>query len=286
MSNRFQTPKSEAKAQLDHFQARDHVPPTVGMTAMNYETTSPTPSCIESHAVSEYVCWSRMQAEAGETLTTILERKEPERLAGKGFFLWGVGNAPAAAIRPLVRLRQQVSVVFSIMKTKAKVVDSSPERIVVWRRYFNAHGVEQPLPEHALVTSRGDSMNGAKKVHYALMCRTDAPLRLEHGYGFDHRAYSNASRAGAPVGTSQVTALLKLTGRPSDKAEYEVNLRAWLTESYWVRLSDPLELSVQKINALARCTEVPVAEWGKFVSELRKGEVDFPNRHDSQLHLF
>lgn len=41
----------------------------------------------------EFVCWSKVQAESGQTLNAIVARKEKERLAGAGVFFWGVGNA-------------------------------------------------------------------------------------------------------------------------------------------------------------------------------------------------
>ena len=236
-----------------------------------------------SNGLGEYVCWSRMQAEAGQTLDAILARKERERLAGDGHFLWGVGNAPALAIRALVRLRRRIPVVFSLMKTKARAIDASPARILIWRRYIDTHGVERSLPDNALVTSRGGGPKGPKKVHYALMCRSDGPLHLQRGDAFDHRAYRNATSTGAPVGSSQVTALLKPSGEPSSKAEYEVNLYAWLAESYWVRLTDPLELSPFKVEALARCTHLALDHWSDFVGTLRSGQVRSCTQYHAQL---
>ena len=38
-------------------------------------------------------CWTKYGTEAGEDIGAILERKESERLASGGTFLWGVGNA-------------------------------------------------------------------------------------------------------------------------------------------------------------------------------------------------
>lgn len=253
---------------------------------MSYGTASPIRRIDQDRKFGEYVCWSRMQAEAGQGLETIVARKERERRAGGGLFLWGVGNAPAVAINALARMGLQIPVVFSIMKTRAKPVDVSPTRIVIWRRYIDVEGIERPLPEHTLITSRGDSARGAKKVHYALMCWSDAPLQLQHGTRFDHHAYRNVSRAGAPVAASQVTALLKPVGEPSGQSDYEVNLQAWLSESYWVRLTDPIELSAEKLGALAHCTDVPTAEWVDFVSGLRVSDDKVAKRHDLELRLF
>ena len=235
--------------------------------------------------VGEYVCWSRMQAEAGQSLDAIVARKERERRCGEGHFLWGVGNAPPAGMKALARMGREVPVIFSIMKTRPKAIDASPARTVIWRRYVDSDGFEHPLPEHALVLSRGDCDSGAKKVHYALMCWSDTPLHLEHGTWFDHRAYRNVSKKRAPVGKSQVTALLEPVAEPSERADYEINLRALLSESYWIRLTDALELSREKLAALHRFTDVPIDEWTAFVSCLRHGETGPDDRQDAQLRL-
>lgn len=80
-----------------------------------------------THKVQEdFVCWTKMQAEAGQPIETIVARKELERQAGDGMFMWGVGNAPALLINTLARLEQRVPVVFSLMKTKPKAVDLAP----------------------------------------------------------------------------------------------------------------------------------------------------------------
>ena len=233
---------------------------------------------------AEYVCWSRIQAEAGQSLEAILARKECERSAGDGLFFWGVGNAPAVIIDDLARKKREIPVVFSIMKSKAKKIDTSPARIVIWRQYLDGTGVVRPLPKHALVTSRGDSSNGEKKYHFALICRSNTPLKLEYGTEFNHHYFRNASGTGAPVGASQVTVLLKPTGKPSKDAEYEVNLRATLSNRYWVRLTDPLELSEEKLMSLQKCQNLSVDEWCNFVSYLRD-EINPVHRYHTQLRL-
>ena len=238
---------------------------------MNYYSP-PRLALPQSLGSAEILCWSRMQTEAGQPLHAIVARKEKERAAGGGLFLWGVGNAPAVATSALARLSRPIPVVFSIMKTKAKAIDVAPARTVIWRRYIDSSGVERPLPLTALVTSRGDSPTRAKKAHYALMCCSNEPLALEYGTPFDHRAYRNAGAAGAPVGASQVTALLKRSRPTSENADYEVNLRAWLSESYWVRLTDPLELNARKILQLSSTEGIAPSDWPDFVAELRRGE--------------
>jgi hypothetical protein len=222
------------------------------------------------HAREEYVCWSRMQTEAGQELEEIIARKELERRAGEGIFLWGVGNPPALVAKVLARARVPVRMIFSIMKSRPKLVDLAPSRTVAWRRYVDAHGAERPLPANALVTSRGDAAGGAKRVHYALMCRSDQPLRIRRGVPFDPSAFRNAGGTGARVGASQVTALLRRTGTDALGTDYEANLSAWLVDSYWVRLTDPIELDQDKLELLSRSARQDKG-WLDLVERVRSG---------------
>ena len=102
----------------------------------------------------EYVCWSRMQAEAGQALPAIIRRKELERRAGGGQFCWGVGNAPSVAIGSFSRLHEPIEVIFSIMKSRPKPTDVAPSRTLVWRRYIDRDGGLRPLPAQALSQQR------------------------------------------------------------------------------------------------------------------------------------
>jgi hypothetical protein len=212
------------------------------VAAMSTAASIP-PSAFE-WPCDEYICWSRMQAEAGQDLEVIIARKERERRAGGGAFLWGVGNAPAAITNVLARTGLPVRAVFSIMKSRPKPVDANPSKVVAWRRYLDSNNVTRDLPAHALVTSRADSALGPKKVHYALMCHSSEPLALRRGVeSFDPTAFRNAGGTGAPVGHSQVTALLKRVDQKAIPSDYEVNLSAWLTDGYWVRLIDPVDIT-------------------------------------------
>ncbi len=225
-------------------------------------------------ARDEYLCWSRMQAEAGQQLDAIIARKELERSAGHGVFMWGVGNAPALITNVLARADLRIPVIFSVMKSRPKSLDVSPSRTFAWRSYFDADDVQQPLPVHVVITSRGDSATGAKRSHYALMCYSSVPLRLRlNGRPFDPSAYCNAGGAGAPVGASQVTALLRRVKPTNPHAgDYRVDLSAWLTGSFWVRLGDPVELSEAALGALQAAPSLDEAGWLKLASEIRRGE--------------
>lgn len=217
-----------------------------------------------------YVCWSRMQSEAGQGLSDILQRKENERRAGGGVFFWGVGNAPSRAVCALARLKKNVPAYFSIMKSKPKVADASPSSVVVWRRYIDLDGAERPLPAFTFITSRGSSGSGNQKTkHFALMCRSDEELKLRFGIPFNHHAFRNAGPNGGQIGASQVTALITPASSERTAPEYEVNLEARLTGSYWVRLSDPLPLSESQIALYNNVRAVDPVAWVEFVSELR-----------------
>ncbi|QYA17414.1 MULTISPECIES: hypothetical protein [Rhizobiaceae] len=232
----------------------------------------------------DFVCWSRMQSEAGQELDKIVQRKENERRAGGGLFFWGVGNAPSKAIPALARLKREVPIYFSIMKSKPKLADSAPSSVVVWRRYIDLHGMERPLPPSALITSRGNSGSGTQKTrHFALVCTWDEKLELKYGRPFDHHMYRNAGPNGGQIGASQVTALLTRDRSINGAAaQYEVNLEARLTGGYWVRLTDPIPLSDSQI-ALYNCANVTSSiDWIEFVSELRQRA---PTRVDSSLQL-
>jgi len=219
----------------------------------------------------EFVCWSRMQAEAGQALDAIVARKEIERQAGGGCFMWGVGNPPALIARSLARAHVPVRAVFSLMKSRPKAVDAQPSRTVVWRRYLDAEGVERTLPPYALVTSRGDSASGAKRTHFALMCHSPEPLAIRRGEAFDPSAFRNAGGTGAPVGASQVTALLKRVDADAAVTDYEANIAVWLTASYWVRLLDPVELDVGKRRLIASASKVGAGHWCALVERVRSG---------------
>lgn len=218
----------------------------------------------------ELICWTRMQSEAGQGLEEIVARKELERLAGDGVFFWGVGNAPSVATAAYARLGVPVKVVFSIMKGRPRAVDACPRSLLVWRRYIDMFGAERELPAQALITSRGETDAGDKKRHYALMCSSDVPLKIGKGVPFDHSAFRNVGVNGGPVGASQVTALLQRV-QPDGAGDYEANLSAQLTGSYWVRLTDPVVLEASCVESVERAVEeASPYQWLRLVADLRQ----------------
>lgn len=219
-----------------------------------------------------------MQAEAGQQLEEIIARKELERRAGDGCFLWGVGNPPALISNVLARAKVPVRAIFSIMKSRPKGVDLAPKRTVAWRSYIDAHGTIRPLPSYALVTSRGDSRSGVKRMHFALMCRSDEPLAIRRGVPFDPAAFRNAGGTGAPVGASQVTALLRRVHEDSAVPDYEANIAAWLAASYWVRLTDPIEMDAPRLALLTSIAGTEMKMWCETVAKILSGPSTYEPR--------
>jgi hypothetical protein len=253
-------------------------------------SASNQPKGSDVAALSNVICWSRMQAEAGQGLATIIARKELERRAGNGLFFWGVGNAPGPAPAALARAGQGVDAVFSIMKSRPKQIDVAPAEVLVWRAYIDVDGVARWLPDHVLVTSRAHTNAGEKRAHYALMCRSEEPVELCDLAPFDPTAYRNASGKGAPIGASQVTALLRRVGEARLDTSYRVNFRAQLTGSYWVKLVRPVRLAAHKRTLLERppmsFCGVSVGDWRDFVSDLLAGEPVQSPYDASQQALF
>lgn len=211
-----------------------------------------------------------MQAEAGQQIELVVQRKECERAAGNGLFCWGIGNAPPRSLCEFVRRDAKIDVVFSLMKSRPKAVDVSPNRVVVWRGYFGLDGEELRLPPNSLVTSRAKASGRA---HYALICHAARKLELADHGAFDPAAYLNVSAAGRPVGASQVTALLRRISPEADTTCYRINLRASLAKTFWVKLTDPIELTcrarAQLTETLHDAASMSPTDWLRFVTTIR-----------------
>lgn len=234
-------------------------------------STAPT---IPRERLHNYVCWTRMQAEAGQPLERIVARKELERRAGNGLFCWGVGNSASTLIPQLAKFGAEVDVHFSVMKSKPRAQDADPTGVFVWRTFFDCNGVETPLPPHLVITSRSHTGSGPKRTHYALMCYSDRQLALGDLGPFDPECYRNAGGNGGAVGNSQVTALLVKKRKSCKDAPYRIGFSAKLIGSLWVKLGQPLSLTAAQVPRLKRLTEragdASPAEWLSFAAQLRE----------------
>lgn len=220
-----------------------------------------------------------MQAEAGEQLARIIRRKELERRSGDGIFFWGVGSAPSRAIPTLVRTSAAIDVLFSVMKSKPKAKDATPDKIVAWRSYVDTDGIVRHIPDHVLVTSRA----GSRGYHYALICRSDTPLGVADEGPFDPLAFRNVGAGGA-VGASQVTALLERHAKDG-ASDYRVAMRARLTDGFWVKLIDQIELDDTDRDAL-EADPADEEEWLTLVARIRSQNRCSKINGSSQSTLF
>jgi hypothetical protein len=185
-------------------------------------------------------CWTRFGPEAGESFDEILARKNEEREACDGTFYWGIGSAVGPALRALIATLKAPEVLFSPIRSAPRAVDVNPSQVVRWSAGTGLLGESVVLPQAACVTSRWDPRRpGAAR--YALVCASDAALAIEDHGALDFATLRNLS-SGAPVGASQVTAVVQRGDEAPSRAGgrvYPVAMRARLVSPYLVRLTSP-----------------------------------------------
>jgi hypothetical protein len=115
-------------------------------------------SMEENDTTPDCFCWTRFGTESGEAADHILERKEAERTANGGVFIWGIGNPIGPSIRELIRRTPKPEVLFSPIKSLPKPYDVLPPRVGVSSYGETLDGEIYRLPEHSLVTSRYDPL--------------------------------------------------------------------------------------------------------------------------------
>ena len=184
-----------------------------------------------------------MGTEAGETLDGILSRKELERQATGGLFLWGIGNSIGDAVEVLARRVREPEVLFSCTKTQARLIDVTPDRRVVWTGALTMPGHRYQLPRGTRVM--GGVVDGRRlPPRYALVCASERPLDVADHGSLRFSELRNLV-SGRPVGASQVTAVVERSDEASETSgtTYVVRIRARLIEPYFVRLTDPVVVS-------------------------------------------
>lgn len=210
-----------------------------------------------------FFCWTRFGTEAGQPIEQILERKEQERLANNGLFLWGIGNSLTPSMIELLRQTDKPEVMFSPTRTKARVEDAEPGRVVAWTRAETLTGDDFALPPASLVTSGLNSPR--KNTHYALVCFQDRPLVPESGCSVDFYALRNIL-TGQPIGASQVTAVVERSAPLGPRTrEYDVALRARLVFPFFVKLRNPIPLAESRLHEETWMDIVQVA-WDRIRS--------------------
>jgi len=193
-------------------------------------------------------CWTRFGTESGELVEDILARKEAQRRAHNGMFLWGIGNSVGPAIRELVRLEASPKVLFSPMRSKPKVIDVSPSQVFAWNQATTLDGEDWDMPAGLRVISRGSTEAGFhKRSHYALVCRSATPLHV-HADPLQQPSLCYQEMVNLlsknKLGHSQVTAVVERQtclhhSCASDGTTYPVGFEAELVFPYFVRLGEP-----------------------------------------------
>ncbi|MGY2702052.1 hypothetical protein [Nocardioides sp. HB32] len=183
-------------------------------------------------------CWTKYGTEAGEDIGAILERKESERLASGGTFLWGVGNAIGPSVEALLAHAIEPQVVFTPMRSRPAARDVAPAQVAVWHRGVGLDGEPFELQDSWRVTSR---ISPSKSHHYALVCRSEQPLgvsvRPRQSFASTH---VQNLRSGSKVGASQVTSVVRRIACALGliPSSYTVSFTADLVAPYFVRLTE------------------------------------------------
>ena len=183
-------------------------------------------------------CWTKYGTEAGEDFGSILERKEHERAASGGTFLWGVGNAVGPSLEALVATTRRPKVIFTPMRARPAHRDVAPSVTAQWHRGYGLDGDPFEVPSTSRVTSR---FSESRSYHYALVCRSGEPLAVRATptpYFAAHHVRN--LRSGAQVAASQVTSVVQrvacaLRWEPS---AYQVAFTADLVAPYFIRLTE------------------------------------------------
>ena len=209
-------------------------------------------------ALPRSFCWTKYGTEAGEATSSILARKESERLGNNGIFLWGIGTSVRPSLMELVASDPAPTVVFSPMRSQPAARDVAPERIVRWRSAIGLDGAAFELPPSTTVTSRFDGKASRPK-HFALVCSSEVPLPADptpqERRGWIDDGQLRNIRSGRPVGSSQVTSVVRRVGPDAPTCRYRVGFDAELSYPYFLVLGDceviedPLRLLERAMSA-------------------------------------
>lgn len=184
-------------------------------------------------------CWTRFGTEAGETVAAIFSRKEQERNANNGVFLWGIGNAIGPSLSDFLKRTPSPAVIFSPMRSKPARKDVEPAATAYWTAAVGLDGRDYTLPEFSLVTSSFDPRRRTQ-ARYALVCHSSVPISEPMGASYVRHGELRNWKSGATVGSSQVTCIVR---RVSDDhppgPEYRAALVATLCPPYLLRLASP-----------------------------------------------
>lgn len=209
-----------------------------------------------------YFVWTKMQAESGQKLPTIISLKESERATGNGLFWWGVGNSLGKAVDQFAAQADgTLPILFSVMKAHPQKKDTEPEKVFLWTEWEDRSGQIHAVPPHVLEWSRGAAN---KKTHYALVCHSNIPLAIG-----DHGAFDPSRCCHTPLGkrpADQIVTTLLEDDPDADHSSgaYHLGFRASLVRPWAVKLVRPRAVSPEAIRAWTKG-----GEWQAFVDSIR-----------------
>jgi hypothetical protein len=157
---------------------------------------------MTTNQIPNVFVWTKIQAEAGQSVDRILIRKELERQSG-GTFWRGIGESKAEKITLLVAQEPGVSVLFSKMLSSPNQRDSDPDAVLLWEAYETSTG-KVPIPPHVVITSRAHDRKGRlKSRHYALVCANQTFILRSGGGTLDSGTLRNFGDGGKCSGSQQ-----------------------------------------------------------------------------------
>ena len=243
-------------------------------------------------AMHNAFCWTKMGTEAGQSLDTILRRKELERRAGGGVFGWGIGNSLGGTAKLALKesAEGKIDVFFTQMKSAAKQIDVEPSQILLWLRYVDENDQLVDLPNHIIITSRGKtSQSKGKRSHYALICNGQNDITVSTNIeAIDANRTRNYVSLN-PLGASQVTAVVKYQEKLLDTPEklYPITFRAKLHGSGFVRLASPIILKDKLADFYRELCKVQTAEeWSDGSLYIRNVAAEQEANSAGQCRLF
>ncbi len=216
-------------------------------------------------------CWSKMGAEAGESLEAIIQRKEVERIANGGVFTWGVGSSLGDSIDLLRRQESTPLVLFTPIRGKPKELDSEPRHLLLWLSGHTRSGEKVELPPYSLVTSRKyTTQSSDKNKHYALICSSSEPVELTKRIRFDSTQMVNL-KTGNAVGSSQVTSVvMRSTVHKGNRRFYEVGFAASLPDPGQIVLDSCVSITAIELSgALEAADDGDINRWKAEVAKLK-----------------
>jgi hypothetical protein len=189
----------------------------------------------DSRGLPPAFCWTKYGTEAGEPISGILARKEQERVANDGVFLWGIGTSIRPSLEALLQQNVEPQVLFTPMLTAPAKQDVYPEGVVHWQSAIGLDGATYEIPKGSRVTSR----RSARRNHFALVCQSEHQIvPAETSSGWLCETGVRNLLTGRPVGSSQVTSVVETSATPATP-RYRVTLRARLVAPYFLVLGDP-----------------------------------------------